>query len=445
MGMFGNRSRAPHLGKYPMEKLTRVDRPTTYISDDVPRAPKRADFFMRVASGDLGEKLQKQRFQMGMKSPLWRAISKMSWAQVPLHKGEVAEDVVELDKDPEEVARHLKSMCYFMDADMVGICEIPEYAWYSHDAEGNEIDPVHKYAVVILTDQGHETLEGSSGDDYISNAVSFRAYTQGATTACVVADYIRQLGHSARVHSALDSDLLHLPLILYAGLGELSRIGEVALNPYLGPRFKSTIVSTNLPMAIDKPIDFGLQDFCAKCRKCANACPCNAISLGDKVMFNGYEMWKPDVEKCTSYRISNSRGGGCSRCMKMCPFNKEDGVLANRFAIWLAIKVPPLRGLLARMDDWLGFGNRNQIKNWWWNLVYGRDGKMSWAAKVNERDLSTEKRDAALQKLGMFPADMYPPSGAKDDAVPIDRAEGVKRYQTADSPPTAVPPTDKST
>ena len=24
-----------------------------------------------------------------------------------------------------------------------------------------------------------------------------------------------------------------------------------------------------------------------------------------KVMFNGYEMWKPDVERCTRYRVTN--------------------------------------------------------------------------------------------------------------------------------------------
>ena len=39
-------------------------------------------------------------------------------------------------------------------------------------------------------------------------------------------------------------------------------------------------------------------------------------------MFNGYEMWKPDVERCTRYRLTNQRGLACGRCMKTCPLNK---------------------------------------------------------------------------------------------------------------------------
>ena len=88
----------------------------------------------------------------------------------------------------------------------------------------------------------------------------------------------------------MDQDVLHIPIILEAGLGELSRIGELVLNPYVGPRFKSGVITTNLPLLPDKPIDFGLQDFCEKCTKCARECPCQAIPYGDKIMFNGYEM-----------------------------------------------------------------------------------------------------------------------------------------------------------
>ena len=37
----------------------------------------------------------------------------------------------------------------------------------------------------------------------------------------------------------------------------------------------------------------------------------------------GYEIWKPDVERCARYRITNPRGSACGRCMKTCPLNKE--------------------------------------------------------------------------------------------------------------------------
>ena len=85
-------------------------------------------------------------------------------------------------------------------------------------------------------------------------------------------------------------------------------------------------------MQADQPIDFGLQYFCSDCLKCARECPCDAIPFGDKVMFNGYEIWKPDVERCTRYRLTNARGSACGRCMKTCPINKvvdADGAAAH--------------------------------------------------------------------------------------------------------------------
>lgn len=89
----------------------------------------------------------------------------------------------------------------------------------------------------------------------------------------IIGEQIRRLGYSARVHSVLNGDVLQPPLLLLSGLGEVSRIGEVILNPYLGPRLKSGTVTTDLPMAYDKPIDFGLQTFCQNCNKCARECP----------------------------------------------------------------------------------------------------------------------------------------------------------------------------
>ena len=106
----------------------------------------------------------------------------------------------------------------------------------------------------------------------------------------------------------------------------------MVLNPYLGPRFKTAAITTSLPMAVDKSIDFGLQDFCNKCKKCVREGTPGAISLGDKVMFNGYEMWKPDVESCTRYRVTNPAVSRCGRCLKVCAFNKQ-GLFEHRIPL----------------------------------------------------------------------------------------------------------------
>ena len=426
MRIFSNKKRPMHMGKFPMEKIRRVDKPTTLITDDVKRVPKRAGFFVRAFYGDLGKKPGEEIRRFVTKNPLNAAIGHLHWKHVVMHKGEHAETRAPLPNDPEELARHIKSTCYFMDADMVGICEMPDWAWYSHDSDGTEINTNHKYAIVIVIDQGWDSFEGSTGDDWISGGMSYRAYLNGSTTASVVADYIRRLGYPAQAHSNADGDVLQIPLMLLAGLGEMSRIGELVLNPFIGPRHKTAIVTTDLPLAVDKPIDFGLQDFCDKCRKCARECPAQAIPFGPKVLYNGYEIWKPDVEKCTKYRVTNLKGSACGRCMKMCPWNKE-GLLAHGIAMWAAIKLPFTRRFLIWLDDALGYGRRNPLKKWWLDLeTVGRKGEQKVVrATSNERDLTLDRDvSGGNERVAVYPVEKLPGADVKE-ATPVDRKQGL--------------------
>ena len=337
------RDRRPtHLSLYPMETVRRVERPTTLILDDeVPRVPKRAAFFQRALHGDLGDKAKAERSRFAFKTPFSWSLLHMIRALVPHQDGPVAPQADPALHDAAANTKAIKSLSYALGSDLTGICEIPPYAWFSHREDGSEIAPYHRYAVVMLIDQGFDTMEGASGDDWVSGAQSMRSYLRGAEIAGVMADFLRGKGIVARAQTNADSDVLHIPLILWAGLGELSRIGELVLNPFVGPRFKSVVLTTDLPLTADKPIDFGLQTFCGQCRKCARECPCDAISLGPKIIFNGYEMWKPDVERCTRYRLTNQRGSACGRCMKTCPLNKvvdADGALLIRLASWCGVK-----------------------------------------------------------------------------------------------------------
>ena len=325
--------RATHLSSYPMETVKRIDRPTTLILDDeVPRVPKRAAFFQRALHGDLGDKARKERTRFAFKTPFSFALLQLIRSMVKFQDGDVTPADMDADSDPSANARAIKSLSYFLGSDLTGICEIPRYAWFSHKEDGSPIEPYHRYAVVMLIDQGYDTMEGASGDDWISGAQSMRGYLRGAEIAGIMSEFLRAKGFPARAQTNADSDVLHIPLILWAGLGELSRIGELVLNPFVGPRFKSVVLTTDMPLEVDKPIDFGLQTFCGNCLKCARECPCDAIPFGDKVMFNGYEIWKPDVERCTRYRLTNPKGSACGRCMKTCPINKvvdADGALID--------------------------------------------------------------------------------------------------------------------
>ncbi len=423
------------LGRYPMERIKRVDKPTTLIlEDEIKRVPVRAGGFPRAANGDMGPKFKEDVKVFAYKTPQAQSYVEQIGAMVEYQDGLVAEREHPSTFDPSQNADAVKALAHHLGGDMVGICAAPDYAWYSHRGDGTEIDPYHKNAIVILLDQGYETMEGASGDDWVSGAQSMRAYMRGAQIAGVVADHIRSLGYRARSQTNRDSDVLHIPLVLNAGLGELSRIGELVLNPFVGPRFKSVVVTTDMPLTADHPIDFGLQDFCNKCTKCARECPCAAISFGDKVMFNGYEIWKPDVEKCTKYRLGNQKGAACGRCMKTCPFNIE-GVLAERAVLWSAIKLPFTRRAIAGLDDRVGNGEINPIKKWWWDLEWKQGRAIKPEKGTNARPLDLNGgRVSSTQKVALYTPDLLPSGDQIGVPVKLQRKEALLRAEQAESP-----------
>lgn len=425
-----------HMGAHPFETIKRRDKPTTMIDEErVPRFPKRSDFFARALFGDMGKNVQEaaKGGMYVMKSPIGACARRALGALLLLQFGEARGRVSPSTQDPARNAKNLKAASYYLSADAVGLSRVPEWAYYSHDAGGNPMEPYHINGVSLLLDQGHETMEGASGDDWISVAQSMRAYLRFSLLGGVIGEQIRRLGYSARVHSVVDGDVLQPPLLLLSGLGEVSRIGEVILNPFLGPRLKSGVVTTSMPMEHDKPIDFGLQNFCNNCNKCARECPSGAITAGPKLMYNGYEIWKSDAEKCARYRLTNTAGGMCGRCMKTCPWNLE-GLFTDEAFRWLAINAPASAKTLARLDDTLGRGKINPVKAWWWDIELDTgQGRYVQAETTNRRGLSRElDLKYEDQTLAVYPADVMPPP--LPFIHPLNREEGIERYRTMLTP-----------
>lgn len=423
-------------GAYPFETLKRTDAPTTFIDEPrVARVPKRTDMFARAIFGDMGKHVQdaarngnyvrKSAASFGPRRPLA--------AFVLLQDGEPATNRAEGVDDPQRNADNVKAALYFLGADAVGVSRCPDWVYYSHDALGEELVPYHEHAISVVIDQGHETMEGASGDDWIACSQSMRAYLRFSLLGGVIAEHIRNLGYSARSHTVMDGEVLQPPLLLLSGLGEVSRIGEVILNPFLGPRLKSGAITTNMPLAHDKPIDFGLQNFCNNCNKCARECPSGAITAGPKTMFNGYEIWKSDSQKCTTYRITQAAGAMCGRCMKTCPWNLE-GLFAEAPFRWAAMTMPGVAKHLAKLDDWLGNGRINPIKKWWWDLEMVDDGPYTLTnnganARELQVDLDLRPED---QTLAVYPANLAP--HPYPFPFPMDREAGIKAYKDMLSP-----------
>jgi reductive dehalogenase len=358
-----------------MDKINRVDRPTTRIDEEkVQRVRERESGFMKAAAGDYGPVLQKEFRRFVPKHPLSGSLAWMRNAMKPLVEGMAAAQKAPLPDDPAALTRHVKETAYFLRADAVGVCELPPFAVYSHrvdffDPAAGEtpIELNHKYAIAILVDQDYRTSQAYTGSDWISNAMSMMSYATSGFIAIILADYVRRLGYPAKAHYAPFYDVVLPPIILSAGLGEMSRIGDSVLHPFLGPRFKGAVVTTDLPLLPDKPIDFGLQDFCSKCKKCARECHSGAISDGGKEMFNGYEKWPMDKKKCTGMRVGNQRGSGCGTCLKVCPWSKPYTPF-HRAVGWAMRRSGIARRLAIWGDDLLGYGKPDYSRKWWFDL-----------------------------------------------------------------------------
>ena len=136
--------RPVHLGRWPMERIRRVDQPTTMIDRArIQRVPKRADLFTRALAGDLGPRAQKERTRFAVKHPLAFAMTPLIRGLVPLQG---TRDKLQPTgwggdlSDAQRNAQAIKALGHFLGADFVGICEAEPWMWYSHDeVEGRPI------------------------------------------------------------------------------------------------------------------------------------------------------------------------------------------------------------------------------------------------------------------------------------------------------------------
>lgn len=352
--------------------------------------PNEADMgFNLAARGILGDQAKKGVNNFIAKHPFGSSISSglMFIAGEEAVTGQPAKEKLPIP-DPEQMSQHIKDAAYFLRADEVGIGRMPEFAYYSHKttvprtkmaaAPVEEwtvpFEEKHPYVIVVMVDQHLETTLASTGYDGISGAQSFKGYHATGNIAVILAQYIRNLGYNARAHHARNYGAVMPPAVIAAGLGELSRTGDSTIHPRMGFRHKVAAVTTDLPLEPDKPIDFGLQDFCRICGKCAENCPGEAITTDrDHVEFNGYLRWNSDMKKCAVFRTTNEEGSSCGRCMKVCPWNSKEDSWFHEAGLWIGSRGEMASSLLKNIDDMFGYGTETIDKyNWWleWPELY---------------------------------------------------------------------------
>jgi reductive dehalogenase len=280
-------------------------------------------------------------------------------------------DSYRVEVDPVEMSRRIKIIARHLGAHLVRIGPLNPAWVYTHRGVrpffedyradpplftgvpegyqglryGDPIEINHRYAISMAFPQdlrGVDTTPSLLADLEVG-----RVYATSALAAVELGKYIRALGYPARAHHLRNYGVLLVPVAVDAGLGELARCGY-AITKELGANFRLVCVTTDLPLAVDKPVALGAQDFCEKCLKCADNCPPRAIPAGDRVEVRGVMKWNVDAEACLLYW--GSQGVACGICQVVCPWTKPP-TLSHKFVAEIATRVPAARRFLVKADD----------------------------------------------------------------------------------------------
>ena len=252
--------------------------------------------------------------------------------------------------DPAKMAVFLKQWARKLGAVTVGITQLKPHHLYSvigrGDHYGEPVELNHGFALALTVEMDKQMVDRAPhGPTAMESA---QQYLNSGAIAVQIAEFLRELGYSARAH--IDGSYrVVCPLVARdAGLGEIGRMG-LLMTPKLGPRVRLAVVTTDIPLVTDERVrDLTMIDFCERCLKCADACPSKAISFDGRVEIDGVKRWQINSEACFTYWCTV--GTDCALCMRACPYSHPDNFLHN--AVRAGIKQSALfREAALKMDD----------------------------------------------------------------------------------------------
>ena len=295
-----------------------------------------------------------------------------SWEPFPLLSFAALPESPSGSDDAAELARQVKRVARYFGADQIGIAALDHRWLYSEhynyktgESSPIEIDSGYKYILSIGLEMDHGMIATAPAAAHL--AESRISYSKMAFIVAATAQYIRFLGY--RAIPSLNDTGLNIPIAVSAGLGQQGRHG-VLINPCFGPRIRLCKIITDMPLFSDRPIDFGVNEFCENCDRCVKACPSGAISNNKRAMEGcgiannpGVLKWQLDSEKCDDFQ-AYKLGTNCTICMRVCPFNKKGGWM-SRVSRHLVKKQPALTPWIVKMDEALGYGKRIDSELFW--------------------------------------------------------------------------------
>lgn len=168
--------------------------------------------------------------------------------------------------------------------------------------------------VVCVLEQHYRTSQTQPSAKAERAALSTYAEVQDKVVRLV--DWLRALGYQARPEP-FDGESLFIPYAVAAGLGQLGLNGQL-LTPYAGSRCRLIIATTNAPLVLDAPVDYGIEGICDRCQVCVRRCPVGAITA-HRAEYRGIIKAKINTKRCLPVV---AQAAGCAVCTKVCPIQR---------------------------------------------------------------------------------------------------------------------------
>ena len=279
--------------------------------------------------------------------------------------------------DEKANAEEIKYVSRLFGADAVGITHTDKRWHYTKNfsiktlqEKDYDIPPELPHTIVVVTEMSYEAVK--SYPSATAGVAVGHGYSRDCEIVQTIATYILNLGY--RAVACVNDTSQAIPYAIQAGLGEYGRHGLLITKDH-GPRVRIGRIHTDLPLAHDAPISFGVKEFCETCRRCSDACPPQAIPPGapqgeiiNQSNIKGIRKWTVDAEKCFKFWVNQATE--CGICIRVCPYNKDISRRGRRlyYRAWqrlAGMKPRWAKRLALWLDVKLGFGGRRAPGEYW--------------------------------------------------------------------------------
>ena len=211
-----------------------------------------------------------------------------------------------------DVTKEIKDKAIELGFAMVGMTAYDKR--YTYMSKKSYVKP-WPHAICLAMEQPYEETQTIPSE--AAEAAVFATYRRSGRGLMDLADYIRSLGYHAQIHNSSDAASAVIPMFVEAGMGQQGAMGYL-LSPHFGSRHRLQMIITDAIVSYDKPVDYGIHNFCSICQVCVNRCPGRAL-MRDKVWWRGVEKFKMIAKRC---RPVMARYAACGICMKVCPIQR---------------------------------------------------------------------------------------------------------------------------